>query len=193
MVKNCTKCDICVLRKNIVNGTGNPKAPIFIIGEAPGYYEDKLGVPFVSTAESGKMLTYMLESVGFNRDKHTFITNTIRCRPPNNRTPSSNELDNCLPYLLEELYLVNPKIVLLLGRTALTTIFNSNVSIRRSRGNIVYNTGVYFLPTYHPSYIAHNKDSEHYDSLMKNYKYDFRLLYELYRLVVNPLHIVNFK
>ena len=186
--KNCKKCDLHITRKNIVWGKGNTNASLMFIGEAPGYYEDKFGIPFYSDASAGSLLSLLLDKYNFDRDRDIYITNVIRCRPPNNRTPSIIEIKNCRVNLLYEIKQVNPKIIVLLGRVALQSFFNTSLSIRKSRGKVIKIKDKYIIPTYHPSYINYNKGTIYYNSLLNDIDKDFNKIYRLYKILIDPLH-----
>ncbi len=116
----CRRCELGENRTNAVIGRGNPEAEIMVIGEAPGQNEDEQGLPFVG--KSGQLLDKILQSVELSSDRHVYISNAIRCRPPENRTPTLKEVGACKPYLLEQIRLVNPKIILLTGATAVKAL-----------------------------------------------------------------------
>jgi DNA polymerase len=181
IIHSCTKCDIALRRKNIVNGDGDINSKFYIISEAPGYYEDKLGIPFVGN--SGKLLNVMLDLIGLTRSD-VYITNVIKCRPPNNRTPLVSEITNCSTNLKCELS-HKPKLILLLGNTALNAYFElNNLKISDMIGKyIVYNNAV-IIATYHPSYLLHNVKNK---TLWSKYTKSFKLLSYMYRLLINPL------
>jgi len=132
-VISCTKCSLSNTRTNAVPGKGNPKAEILFIGEAPGRNEDIKGEPFVGLA--GKMLSEALESSGLSRDD-VYITNVVKCRPPNNRIPSQEEKDACSQYLAKELEIIKPKITCIMGNTAYGSLLKGN-SITKNRGKII--------------------------------------------------------
>ena len=113
----CVRCDLHKSRNMLVFGEGNPDAGIFLIGEGPGYEEDKQGRPFVG--RSGILLDKILAACGFNRNKHIYIGNIVKCHPPENRNPSIDEASKCLPYLERQIEIVNPKIIVLMGAVAL--------------------------------------------------------------------------
>jgi len=116
-VLNCTRCDLSKTSKQVIFGEGNPKADILIIGEAPGRDEDLIGRPFVGV--SGQLLDKILAACGFTRQKHVFISNIVKCRPPGNRVPTAEEAACCIPWLYEQIDRIDPKIMVLLGATAL--------------------------------------------------------------------------
>ncbi len=177
-VSECVKCDISINRTNIVSGRGPINSNIMIIGEAPGALEDRLGIPFVGN--SGQMFRKILRKF-FIEPKDIYITNVVKCRPFNNRVPENIEIRNCLPHLLVEIARVNPKIILLLGSTALRTFYPNNLgSITRERGkiNIVNNRIV--LATYHPSYVLRNRGNI---SIIYEFIKDVFLFYRLVRLL----------
>lgn len=149
---SCTKCPLHKNRTNAVPGEGNYEAEVMFIGEAPGAEEDRQGRPFVGAA--GKLLTEALNEAGFKREE-VFITNIVKCRPPGNRVPTTEERNACIPYLLRQLELINPKIVCLLGRTPLETLIGP-YSISRMRGRVVEKMGYKFFLTYHPAAAIYN-------------------------------------
>ncbi|MEK6834209.1 MAG: uracil-DNA glycosylase, partial [Thermoproteota archaeon] len=140
-VISCTKCSLSKTRTNAVPGKGNPKAEILFIGEAPGRNEDQKGEPFVGSA--GKILTEALSSAGLSRDD-VYITNVVKCRPPNNRIPLQEEKESCQPYLSKELEIIKPKIICIMGNTAYGSLLNGN-SITKNRGKIIEKDGQKFI------------------------------------------------
>jgi uracil-DNA glycosylase len=122
-VLGCTRCGLCKTRNKVIFGEGDWHSKIFVIGEAPGYEEDMQGGPFVG--KSGQLLDKIFEACGFTRTGHVFISNIIKCRPPENRVPSQREAETCMPYLLKQIELIQPKILILLGSTALKHMFGS--------------------------------------------------------------------
>ena len=143
----CTKCDLCKTRKNSVPGKGNPKSQIVFIGEAPGRSEDRVGEPFVGAA--GKKLSFALEESGLSRDS-VYITNVVKCRPPNNRIPSNQEKIACSPYLESELDLIKPKIICVMGNTAYASLLGGD-NIMKNRGKIINKNGKQYFLTIHPA------------------------------------------
>lgn len=166
-VKECPLCDLAKTHTNIVFGIGNKKAEVMLIGEAPGATEDLKGEPFVGRA--GKLLDVMLKSIGLDR-KAVYITNILKCRPPNNRTPLPYEIQICMPYLKRQIELVNPKVIIAVGRTAAHALLNNDLSMDELRsGN--YSYGPQKIPlfvTYHPAYLLrlpHEKTKANQDFL----------------------------
>ncbi|MEK6877341.1 MAG: uracil-DNA glycosylase [Thermoproteota archaeon] len=153
-VISCTKCSLSKTRTNAVPGKGNPKAEILFIGEAPGRNEDQKGEPFVGSA--GKILTEALSSAGLSRDD-VYITNVVKCRPPNNRVPLQEEKESCQPYLSKELEIIKPKIICIMGNTAYGSLLNGN-SITRNRGKIIEKDGQKYFLTIHPAATIYNQE-----------------------------------
>lgn len=147
-VLNCKKCALHKNRTNVVFGSGNDKAVVIFIGEAPGYYEDLKGEPFVGAA--GKLLTKLLKSVDLSREQ-VYIANVIKCRPPNNRDPLSGEIDICKKYLYAQIDFINPQIICTLGNLATKLILKKNVGITSVRGKLFRVGGRLVLPIYHPA------------------------------------------
>jgi DNA polymerase len=147
-VLNCKKCVLHKNRTNVVFGSGNDKAVAMFIGEAPGYYEDLQGKPFVGAA--GKLLTKLLKSVDLSREQ-VYIANVIKCRPPNNRDPLSEEIDICKKYLYAQIDFINPQIICPLGNFATKLILQKNVGITSVRGKLFRVGGRLVLPIYHPA------------------------------------------
>ena len=152
-VIKCTKCDLCKTRTNAVPGKGNFQSDVIFVGEAPGRNEDKSGEPFVGVA--GKKLEIALEGAGITRDT-VYITNVVKCRPPSNRVPSITERDTCKEYLKEEISIIKPKIICILGNTAFNSVLGGS-EITKYRGKVVRkNNQLYFL-TIHPAAIIYNQ------------------------------------
>ena len=183
-VTNCTACNIAKSRLNIVSGKGNINASIMFIGEAPGHTEDKMGEPFVG--ESGKVLTRALFNAGFTREE-VYITNMIKCKPPRNRIPSAVELNNCVNNLIYEINTIKPKIIVLLGRTALQNVLGKRYSLAMANNRIVIRDNFVFMPMYHPSYILRQQST----NVSRKYIQNFLLLELVYRKLVDPLHRPN--
>lgn len=155
---NCQKCPLAATRTNVVVERGDRNAKILIIGEAPGEQEDLSGLPFVG--KSGQLLDKILESVGFDTNKDVYICNTVKCRPPNNRVPTEVEMNTCKPYLLEQIRLIDPKIILLTGATSLKSIMGEKRGITKIRGQWLEWEGRLVMPIFHPSYLLRNQSRE---------------------------------
>lgn len=145
---NCQKCKLCNGRTNIVFGIGNKNADIMFIGEGPGADEDRLGEPFVGRA--GKLMNLAFDAIGLKREE-VYIANIVKCRPPSNRNPEDDEAAACLNYLRNQVILVKPKIIVLLGSVALRNILGKEYKITTSRGNWIEYKGIYYMPTWHPA------------------------------------------
>ena len=147
-IKDCNKCKLCKTRQNIVFGTGNKHAKLMFIGEGPGADEDRLGEPFVGRA--GKLMNLAFETLGIER-KEVYIANVVKCRPPGNRNPEEDEAVACLDYLRNQVILVHPEIIVLLGSVALKNILGKEYGITASRGKWVEKKGIKYMPTWHPA------------------------------------------
>ena len=147
-IKNCQKCKLAGGRNNIVFGTGNKKATVMFIGEGPGADEDMQGIPFVGKA--GKLMNMAFDGIGIQREE-VYIANIVKCRPPNNRNPEEEEAKACIDYLRNQVILVNPKIIVLLGSVALKNILGKDYGITSARGKWVEKNGIWYLPTFHPA------------------------------------------
>lgn len=151
-VAACQACQLAKTRKNTVFGSGNAAADLLIVGEAPGAEEDRQGLPFVGRA--GQLLTEMLLAIGLQREQ-VFIANTLKCRPPNNRDPQIDEVLQCQPYLLRQVALIKPKLILALGRIAAHNVLQTDLSLARLRGkqHEFMATGIPVYVSYHPAYL----------------------------------------
>lgn len=157
-VARCTACALHTSRTNVVVGEGSLNTPIMFVGEGPGEEEDKTGRPFVGKA--GQLLTKILESVNINRED-VYICNVVKCRPPNNRTPKPDEQKTCGHFLLAQIMIVDPKIIIPLGSTALSFFLNQNLSISEYRGKeIDWKGGIKLFPMFHPSFLLRNPSKE---------------------------------
>jgi uracil-DNA glycosylase len=152
-VRGCPLCKLARTRKNAVPGEGQLSAKIIFIGEAPGRSEDEEGRPFVGAA--GRILNDLLKKVGIERSQ-VFITNIVKCRPPNNRVPKEDELNACRPYLDRQIALIKPKVICILGRTAYSSLLGGS-SITANRGKIVKRAGQKYFLTFHPAAVIYNK------------------------------------
>lgn len=149
-VSGCRLCGLCETRTQTVFGTGNRRARLMVIGEAPGAEEDRQGEPFVGRA--GQLLNSMLRACGFERGD-VFIANVLKCRPPQNRDPSDEEAGRCLPYLRRQIELVRPAAILCVGRIAAQRLLGTEQALARLRGHIHRLDGVPVIVTYHPAYL----------------------------------------
>ncbi|MDR0985303.1 MAG: uracil-DNA glycosylase [Endomicrobium sp.] len=168
-VKNCRKCDLGNSRLHTVFGEGSEKAKLMFIGEGPGYEEDHIGIPFVG--KSGKLLNNIIASIGFTR-KEVYITNIVKCHPMldkanpdrrnNDRAPYNTEIKNCMYYLNEQIKIINPKIIVTLGKSATKGLLNIKENISTIRGNIKYYQQIMVIPTYHPAALLRNINLKKY-------------------------------
>ncbi len=149
-IRSCTACALHQSRENAVCGVGNQQADWLIIGEAPGADEDKQGEPFVGRA--GQLLNEMLRAIGLRREQ-VFITNVLKCRPPDNRDPQHAEIEQCLPYLRRQIELLQPKVILVVGRIAAQALLNVETPVGKLRGKLHQYAGVPLVVTYHPAYL----------------------------------------
>ena len=150
----CVSCNLSKTRKNVVVGKGNESAHVVIIGEGPGEQEDITGLPFVGRA--GKMLDTALSSVDIDPLKDCYITNIVKCRPPNNRKPRAAESEACMPWLNEQINLLKPKIIILAGSTAVQSFLGINEPISKIRGQWIEKDNIKYMPIFHPSYLLRN-------------------------------------
>lgn len=152
-VLNCRKCDLYKSRTNVVFGKGNKKAKLLFIGEAPGFEEDKQGLPFVGRA--GQLLTRIIDSIGLKRED-VYIANILKCRPPRNRNPLPSEVKTCTPYLIKQIELIKPEVICALGSFAAQTILATTEPISKLRGRFHIWRDIKVMPTYHPAYLLRN-------------------------------------
>jgi uracil-DNA glycosylase family 4 len=172
-IKDCRKCRLGSTRINLVFGKGAEQADIVVIGEAPGADEDAKGEPFIGRA--GQLLTKMLEAIQLDR-KDIYITNILKSRPPNNRDPKPDEVEACEPYLWKQLALIQPKMILCLGRIAGSTLLKQKTdTLGKMRGNVYDYNGIKVMVTYHPAALLRNPDWKHgaWEDLQK-----FRRMYD---------------
>ncbi len=158
-VEGCRACKLCQSRRQTVFGVGHPRAQWMVVGEAPGEQEDQQGEPFVG--KSGQLLDQMLRAVGLTRAeaepaRQVYIANSIKCRPPGNRNPEPEELAQCEPFLIRQVALVQPRIILAMGRFAVQSLLRSSEPIGRLRGRVHHYQGVPLIVTYHPAYLLRN-------------------------------------
>lgn len=162
-VSACTACKLCQGRKQAVFGTGSMQAQWLIVGEAPGEQEDLQGEPFVG--KSGQLLDAMLRAIGLTRGTadascQVYIANTVKCRPPGNRNPQPDELAQCEPFLIRQLELLRPRIILAMGRFAVQSLLRSDEPVGRLRGRVHRYQGVPLIVTYHPAYLLRNPEDK---------------------------------
>jgi DNA polymerase len=154
-IRNCSACGLCVQRKQAVPGVGDRNADWMFVGEGPGAEEDRQGEPFVGPA--GRLLDAMLNSIGLKRGAGVYIANAVKCRPPMNRTPDGTEIDTCLPYLERQIALVQPRILVALGRPAVQALLGTDVRINAARGKTFTHKDIPVVVTYHPAYLLRNQ------------------------------------
>ena len=156
-IENCRKCKLCEQRTNIVFGVGNKNADIMFIGEGPGADEDRLGEPFVGKA--GQLMNKAFAGLEIDRQK-VYIANVVKCRPPQNRNPEYDESASCLDYLRNQVVLVKPKIIVLLGSIALKNILGEEYGITASRGKWVEKKNILYMPTWHPAALLRDESKK---------------------------------
>lgn len=156
-IVNCKKCKLCQNRTNIVFGTGNKNAEVMFIGEGPGADEDREGEPFVGKA--GKLMNEAFKGLGIKREE-VYIANIVKCRPPSNRVPEEDEAEACLNYLRNQVILVKPKIIVLLGSTALKNILGKEYGITNARGKWIEKKGIMYMPTWHPAALLRDENKK---------------------------------
>lgn len=154
---DCQRCKLGKTRKQLVFGTGNPHSRILFVGEGPGADEDASGEPFVG--EAGKILTRIITAMGLTREA-VYICNVVKCRPPGNRNPEDDEIEACSPFLLRQVDSIKPEVIVALGKFASHTLLNSKEPISKLRGKFHDYHGVPLMPTFHPSYLLHNREDK---------------------------------
>ncbi len=157
---NCHLCQLSKTRKNVVFGEGDIDADIMFIGEGPGANEDETGKPFVGKA--GELLTKIIENVLNIKREQVYIANIVKCRPPNNRVPTPEEVKSCTPYLMKQIDLIKPKIIITLGATAYNNLTNDKTPISKIRGEILPFGNAKIVPTFHPSFLLRNPSAKKY-------------------------------
>ena len=163
---NCTRCGLCQTRHHVVFGVGNPNADVMFIGEGPGEQEDLRGEPFVGPA--GMLLDDMLSIIDLDRKTNCYIANIVKCRPPHNRDPLEEEQEACIGYLRSQIALVNPKIIVCLGRIAAKQLISGDFRITRQHGQWIQKDGIWMMAIYHPSALLRDmsKRPETFDDLI---------------------------
>ncbi|MCB2217668.1 MAG: uracil-DNA glycosylase [Desulfobulbaceae bacterium] len=179
-ILRCRQCGLARTRQHVIFGEGNEQAPIMVIAEAPGRDEDREGRPFVG--RSGQLFDKICDACGFTRRQHVFISNIVKCRPPDNRTPTGQEIEVCLPWLIRQIELIDPKILILLGATALRTMAGSNYRITRVRGTWLTVCDRPALPVYHPAALLRNP------ALKRETWEDYKNIVATYRELVDRHH-----
>ncbi len=155
---DCRRCKLCTLgRSQIVFGVGSPKARLMFVGEAPGEDEDTKGEPFVGRA--GQLLTKIIEAIGMTRDQ-VYIANVIKCRPPNNRNPEPDEVAACEPFLFRQIDVIQPRVIVPLGKFAAQSLLKTTDPITRLRGRQFDYRGAVLIPTFHPAYLLRNPSAK---------------------------------
>jgi DNA polymerase len=156
-IRDCQKCPLSQTRKKAVPGEGSHNSVVMFVGEAPGGDEDREGLPFIGRA--GQLFTRILQSVQIER-KDVFITNIVKCRPPQNRNPNKSEIEICLPYLESQIALINPKIIVTLGSVPTKCLLNTDDAISRLRGQwFPWLGGIKIFPMFHPSYLLRHQET----------------------------------
>ena len=157
-VNNCTSCKLCDSRKNVVIERGNRLAKWLFVGEGPGEEEDIQGLPFVGA--SGQLLDKMLNAMKLDRNNDVYICNVVKCRPPYNRNPEPDEISACNKYLINQIAMVNPQIIITLGRFASQTLLNSTLATGKLRKQVHKYKNIPLIVTYHPSYLLRNPSAK---------------------------------
>ena len=152
---DCKRCKLHRVRRTIVFGEGNEKSSLMVIGEGPGYDEDAQGRPFVGKA--GQLLTRILQSINLTREE-VYITNIVKCRPPQNRNPEPDEIQSCNPFLMKQIDVIQPKIICALGTFSTRTLLKTDTKITALRGNLFDLAGITVIPTYHPAFLLRNPE-----------------------------------
>lgn len=176
----CRRCPLREEASGVVFGEGNPEASIVLCGEGPGFEEDRQLRPFVGQA--GQLLDRILQASGFERFQHTYILNVVKCRPPGNRTPTDEERATCAEHLQAQLAIIRPKIIVLMGATAVKTLVSPQARITRMRGQWVRKGSVWLMPTYHPAALLRN------NALKRDTWNDFKQVIDKYRETIDPDH-----
>lgn len=156
--QGCQLCKLCKSRTNVAFGSGHARARLMVVGEGPGEEEDKQGVPFVGRA--GQLLTKMLASVGFDRERDCYIANVVKCRPERNRNPEPDEVAACSPFLMAQIDTVAPHVILALGNFAAQTLLGTKEGITRLRGKTYAFRSAVLVPTFHPAFLLRNPGQE---------------------------------
>lgn len=156
--KDCTACELCKGRTNLVFGIGKKDADIMLIGEGPGENEDLQGQPFVG--RSGQLLDKFLASIDLSREKNVYIANMVKCRPPKNRDPKPEEQEMCIKWLREQFRIIKPKIVICVGRISAQRLIDKNFRVTQQHGEFIDKNGTLFMGTFHPAAILRNPNNK---------------------------------
>jgi len=156
-IGDCTRCKLHRGRTNIVFGVGSPDTRLMFVGEGPGADEDEQGIPFVGRA--GQLLTQIIKAMGFERDQ-VYIANVVKCRPPDNRNPEPDEIERCEPFLMRQIDIINPAVIVALGKFAAQTLLRTTQPISRLRGQFHRIGDIRVMPTFHPSYLLRNPSAK---------------------------------
>ena len=167
-IENCRECNLGNSRNNFVFGSGDSNADLLLVGEGPGENEDLQGEPFVGRA--GKLLDKILRAIGYNRTDKVFITNIVKCRPPDNRDPLPSEVEECLPFLIEQINIIKPKIIVALGKVAGKTLIKKDIMLKEMRNKTHEFNSIPLRVTYHPAALLRNP------SLKKDTWEDFKYI-----------------
>jgi len=167
-IENCRECNLGNSRNNFVFGSGDSNADLLLVGEGPGENEDLQGEPFVGRA--GKLLDKILRAIGYNRTDKVFITNIVKCRPPDNRDPLPSEVEKCLPFLIEQINIIKPKIIVALGKIAGKTLIKKDIMLKEMRNDTHEFNSIPLRVTYHPAALLRNP------SLKKDAWEDFKYI-----------------
>ena len=167
-IENCRECNLGNSRNNFVFGSGDSNADLLLVGEGPGENEDLQGEPFVGRA--GKLLDKILRAIGYNRTDKVFITNIVKCRPPDNRDPLPSEVEKCLPFLIEQINIIKPKIIVALGKIAGKTLIKKDIMLKEMRNETYEFNSIPLRVTYHPAALLRNP------SLKKDTWEDFKYI-----------------
>jgi len=160
LLGDCQRCGLAATRTKLVFGAGNPQARLLFVGEAPGADEDRRGEPFAG--EAGAVLTRIIEAMGLKREQ-VYITNLLKCRPPANRHPHKDEIEQCAPFLAQQIRVIGPEVIVALGTSAAQTLLQSREPISQLRGQFHSCHGIPVMPTFHPSFLLHHKENkQHY-------------------------------
>ncbi len=155
---NCQKCELAKTRTNLVFGVGNPNTEVLFVGEGPGFNEDMQGEPFVG--RGGQLLDKYLKHIDLDRNKNIYIANIVKCRPPENRDPSEEEMDCCIDWLREQTRIIRPKIIVCLGRVSAKRLISKDFLVTKEHGKFFEKGGIFFMATFHPAALLRNPNNK---------------------------------